>query len=80
MQPGETRWPENVPGRYYTTTRCVDCGNCSRHATGMFARKSFPNHWYVCRQPATPQDVERCERALKCCTGRCIRNDGETLN
>ena len=60
---GVLPWPENVPGRYYTTTACVDCGNCSRHAPGMFARVSFPNHWYVCRQPQTPADIERCERA-----------------
>ena len=66
------RWPENVRGPYFTTTNCVDCGNCSRHATGFFARRSFPNHWYVTRQPKTPEEIEKMEKALKYCKGKAI--------
>ncbi len=66
------KWPENVEGPYYTNTNCVDCGNCSRHCPGCFARKSFPNHWYVKKQPETPFERVQMQRAMECCKGKCI--------
>ena len=73
------RWPENRPGKYYTTTNCVDCGNCSRHCPGCFARKSFPNHWYVKRQPQTPEEIQKMEKAIVCCKGKAIMKEGDDI-
>ncbi|KAL7714301.1 4Fe-4S ferredoxin-type domain-containing protein [Entamoeba marina] len=69
------RWNINASGKYFTTTNCVDCGNCSRHCPSCFARHSFPNHWYVKKQPTTPLEIEQMEKAMKYCKGKCIKKD-----
>ncbi|KAL7718651.1 Ferredoxin [Entamoeba marina] len=62
-----TRWPQNVPGMFYVTTKCIDCGNCRRHAPEFFARHNPGIHSYVKKQPTTPAEIEQCDYALKCC-------------
>lgn len=67
---------KNVPGSYYVDDNCIDCDLCRSTAPILFDRDKEAYASYVARQPVTPQDLERCEKALAECPVEAIGNDG----
>ncbi|EMS17139.1 Ras family GTPase, putative [Entamoeba histolytica HM-3:IMSS] len=67
MQRNLERWPQNVAGPYYVDKKCIDCGNCRRHAPNNFGRINSEIHSYVKKQPTTPEEIESCNKAILCC-------------
>lgn len=63
----EARIPENVKGKYFVDTSCIDCDTCRCISPEHFRRSSLGGYSYVCRQPANLVEAELIEEALQCC-------------
>jgi ferredoxin len=50
--------PENVSGRYYVDTECIDCDVCRDTAPGNFTRQDDGGYSYVYKQPESPEEEE----------------------
>ena len=69
--------PENVPGKYYVDSTCIDCGLCPDAAPTVFERFDEGGYSIVHHQPATEQELALAEEAREACPSESIGNDGE---
>ena len=70
------RLPQNVLGRYYVDSSCVDCDLCRSSAAAFFRRDDDVGFSFVHRQPVTPEEVALAEEAREGCPSESIGNDG----
>jgi ferredoxin len=70
------RGPDNVPGRYYIDTSCIDCDQCRVIAPDLFMRNADTGLSYVQRQPVTEAEIALAEEAIGACATESIGNDG----
>lgn len=70
------RNPDNVSGRYYIDSSCIDCDQCRVMAPDFFARNADTGLGYVKRQPLTDDEITLAEEALAACATSSIGNDG----
>jgi ferredoxin len=68
--------PENVPGKYYVDSTCIDCGLCPDTAPSVFKRHDEGGYSIVYKQPATEEEVALAEDARESCPSESIGNDG----
>ena len=61
------RLPQNVAGRFYVDSSCVDCGLCPSTAPAHFRRDDEIGQSFVFRQPETPEEIALCQEALEGC-------------
>ncbi len=73
----EDRIEDNIPGRYYVDTTCVECDACRDSAPAFFRRNEDIGMSIVHRQPVTIDEIHLCEEALSACPTESIGNDGE---
>ncbi|ACB74028.1 ferredoxin [Opitutus terrae] len=71
------RNPENVPGRYYVDSSCIDCDQCRVLAPEIFVRNADTGLTYVQKQPVTDEEINLVEEARTTCATESIGNDGE---
>jgi len=71
------RLPENVAGKFYVDSQCIDCDVCRVTAPANFQRSEEKGYSYVYLQPATPEERAQCEEAMDCCPVEAIGSDGE---
>ncbi|HEX4951006.1 MAG TPA: ferredoxin [Blastocatellia bacterium] len=69
--------PENVPGRFYVDTNCIDCDVCRDLAENNFTRHDAGGYSYVYKQPQTPQEESLCQEALEVCPVEAIGKNVE---
>ncbi len=72
-----SRLPENVPGPYYVTNQCIDCGMCPEIAGAVFRRNANIGYSVVLRQPMNEQEIAQAEEAMTSCPADAIGNDGD---
>ncbi len=70
------RLPENVAGRYYVDSSCIDCDQCRALAPEFFVRHEDSGLSFLQRQPESPEDIARVEDILNTCATASIGNDG----
>lgn len=70
------RLPENVAGRYYVDSSCIDCDQCRALAPEFFVRHEDSGLSYLQRQPESPEEIARVEDILNTCATASIGNDG----
>jgi ferredoxin len=75
MADREDKVPENVPGRFYVDTSCIQCGNCAEVAPENFTQEE--ELYYVYKQPDNDEEFESCQQALEECPVDAIGSDGE---
>ncbi|MGB6221868.1 ferredoxin [Haloferula sp.] len=68
--------PQNVPGRFYNDSSCIDCDMCREIAPEIFTRDDQEGTTYVFRQPTTPDEISLAQEALASCPTETIGNDG----
>jgi ferredoxin len=68
--------PENVSGRYYVDSQCIDCDVCRVTAPANFQRDEGKGYSFVSRQPATPEEEAQCQEAMDSCPVEAIGDDG----
>ncbi len=71
------KYPDNVPGAFYTDTQCIDCDLCRQTAPDFFDRNAKGGYSFVHKQPKTPDEIALCEQALEECPVEAIGKDGE---
>jgi len=69
--------PENVEGRYYVDTQCIDCNLCRDVAGNIFFHEEEGGYAYVSRQPENEEEEEQCKEAKDSCPVEAIGDDGE---
>ena len=71
----QQRAAENVEGRFYVDTACLDCALCVELAPDTFA--IAPGLYaYVKKQPETPEELAAARKALTNCCVEAIFEDG----
>ncbi len=73
----DDKHPENVKGRYYVDTECIDCDVCRDTAPMNFTRQDDGGYSYVFKQPENDEEEEMCQEAMESCPVEAIGNDGE---
>ena len=73
------RLPQNVPGRFYVDSTCIDCGLCPSTAPAHFRRDDDIGQSYVHHQSETEEEIALCREALENCPTESIGEDVDTL-
>ncbi len=68
--------PDNVTGKFYVDSQCIDCDLCRQTAPANFMRNEGAGYSYVFRQPDTPKEEAQCVEAMEECPVEAIGNDG----
>lgn len=71
------RLSNNIAGKYYVDSTCIDCDQCRVQAPDFFARDEDTGMSFVKRQPANDEETTLMEEALNSCATASIGNDGE---
>jgi ferredoxin len=71
------RVPENVPGRFFVDTQCIDCGLCLEVAPNNFLHQDEAGYVYVGKQPKNDDEVGVCQEALETCPVEAIGDEGK---
>jgi ferredoxin len=58
---------ENVLGRFFVDSTCIDCDACRQAAPNHFDRSAENGYSYVTKQPQTDEEVAACQEALDGC-------------
>lgn len=77
MASKESKFNDNVDGKYYVDDSCIACDACCIEAPRFFVMNDDEGHAYVQLQPQTPEDIEEAENALAACPVEAIGSDGE---
>ena len=88
MQPSGKRFPqssmadredkniENVPGKFYVDSQCIDCDLCRETAPDNFTRAEDEGYSFVFKQPESDEEAELCREAMEGCPVEAIGEDG----
>jgi len=68
--------PENVPGKYYISDRCIGCSLCPEIAPANFASNLEEGYEYVCKQPVDQAEERLCREAMEICPVDAIADNG----
>ncbi len=69
------RKPENVAGRFYVDSTCIDCDQCRDLAPAVFRRDEETGQSFVYRQPETAEEISLAREALETCPSESIGDD-----
>jgi ferredoxin len=71
--------PENVAGKFYVDSSCIDCGLCPETAPEFFKRHDEGGYTIVHRQPVNAGELALASKALDGCPTESIGDDGDLL-
>ena len=74
------KYPQNVVGRYYVDSSCIDCDLCRETAPTLFTRNEDGGYSYVFKQPATEEEIQSMAMAMNGCPVEAVGDDGEQEN
>lgn len=71
------KYPENVKGKFYVDSQCIDCDLCREIAPQNFNRNDNGGYSTVYKQPENENEVAQCEDAKNSCPVEAIGSDGK---
>jgi len=71
------KYEDNVAGKFYVDTQCIDCDLCRQSAPNNFTRNDEKGYSYVQKQADSPEEEAQCQEALENCPVEAIGCDGE---
>lgn len=77
MADREDRNKENIIGKFYVDSQCIDCDLCRESAPNNFTRSDDEGYSYVYKQPENADEEAACKEAMEGCPVEAIGNDGE---
>lgn len=77
MADKEDKVVDNVPGKWYVDSQCIDCNLCRDTAPNNFKQNEDAGYSYVYKQPETDEELEQCEEAIEACPVEAIGNDAD---
>ena len=72
----EDKYEDNVVGKYYCDTECIDCDLCREIAPDNFKRNEDGGYSFVYSQPENEEEETLCEEAMNSCPVDAIGDDG----
>lgn len=73
----DDRLPDNVPGKWYVDSSCIDCDVCRTTAPDNFKQNEDEGYSFVYKQPENDEELALCEEAKAGCPVEAIGDDGE---
>ena len=67
---------DNVSGKWYVDSNCIDCDVCRTTAPNNFEANEDEGFCYVSKQPENDEEIEQCEEAMESCPVEAIGDDG----
>ena len=67
----------NVPGKYYVDSNCIDCDVCRETAPNNFKADEDEGYSYVFSQPKDAEEEAQCQEAMESCPVEAIGDDGD---
>jgi len=67
---------DNVPGKWYVDSNCIDCDVCRTTAPNNFEANEDEGYSFVAKQPASDEETEAMEEAMESCPTEAIGDDG----
>ena len=77
MADKQTRYPDNVPGKFYVDEQCIDCDACREAAPAHFQRNDEEGYSFVYKQPENEAEAASCRDALEGCPVEAIGDGTE---
>tara|TARA_R100001082_G_C4248288_1_gene110328 strand:- start:73 stop:300 length:228 start_codon:yes stop_codon:yes gene_type:complete len=68
-------YDDNVEGKFYVDTECIDCNLCRETAPDNFTNHD-DGYSYVHKQPVNEEEENLCSTALEECPVEAIGDDG----
>ena len=78
MADKEDKYQDNVDGKFYCDTECIDCDLCRETAPDNYQRNESGGYSYVYKQPENEDEVALCVEAMEGCPVEAIGSDGDT--
>lgn len=75
-----SRFPENVPGRWYIDESCINCGMFPSAVPEVFRTNDAGTNTIVHCQPNSPEIVAQCDEIAGLCPTNSIGSDGLPLD
>ena len=72
----EEKNEENVDGKFYVDSQCIDCDLCRETAPENFKREEDEGYSFVYKQPGNKEEEELCREAMEGCPVEAIGDDG----
>lgn len=72
----QQRLTDNVRGRFYVDSSCIDCHLCASLSPGLFMAMEGQGYCIVHRQPATDLELTAALQAAEYCPVGAIGGDG----
>ncbi len=76
MATKEDKYENNVTGKYYCDTECIDCDLCRETASDNFKRDEDGGYSFVYKQPENEEEESLCAGAMADCPVEAIGDDG----
>jgi len=68
--------PENIQGKWFVDTNCIDCDVCRETAPNNFTQQAAKGYSYVYKQAENPAEEAQCQEAMESCPVEAIGSDG----
>ncbi len=76
MADKESKWADNVGGKFYVDEECILCSVCSDAAPENFRMSDEEDHDICFKQPENEEEEAQCMEALESCPVEAIGDDG----
>ena len=77
MADREDKNSENISGKFYVDSQCIDCDLCRETAPNNFTRAEDEGYSYVFKQPESDAEIAQCREAMEGCPVEAIGDDGD---
>ena len=67
---------DNVAGKWYVDSNCIDCDVCRTTAPNNFEANEDEGYSFVNKQPENDEETEQMEEAMESCPTEAIGDDG----
>ena len=72
----QSKYIDNIDGRYYVDQECIDCDLCREVAPTIYKRNDEGGHSFVVKQPDGQVEEDMAKEALDGCPVEAIGDDG----
>jgi ferredoxin len=77
MADPDDKLPDQVAGKYYVDSSCIDCDVCRETAPNNFEANEDEGYSFVKKQPEGDEEEAQCEESMESCPVEAIGDDGE---
>jgi len=67
---------DNVAGKFYVDSSCIDCDVCRTTAPNNFAANEDEGYSFVSKQPENDDEIAQVDEAIESCPVEAIGDDG----